>query len=190
MSGRQVFLLAQAVGLLLAIFVAPGFVQGCAKKVSNLSAAGIADQALGGGPALTDLERKAKAEEAFLAYYLAESRTSAVSNPDVELRRRRDIACGGYFADADEDERRLGRACLETDRRTGHARGAYLVNRRGAVTACTRHPPVVGPRCPRGAPHDVRERVVETCVRSERRERDLFGGERDTYAEAIEKCAS
>ncbi len=94
MSGRQVFLLAQALGLLLAIFVAPGFVQGCAKKVRNLSAAEIADQALGGGRALTDLERKAKAEEAFLAYYLVESRTSAVSNPDVELGRRHDIACG------------------------------------------------------------------------------------------------
>ncbi len=113
-----------------------------------------------------------------------------MSNPDVEPGRRHDIACGGYFADADEDERRLGRASLETDRRTGRARGAYLVNRRGAVTACTRRPLVVAPRCPRGAPHDVRETVFETCVRSERRERDLFGGERDTHAEAIEKCAS
>lgn len=160
-----------------------------AKEARGLLPGGeIADQALGRGDALTDLERKARAEKGFLAYYMVESDESAVDNPDIELGRWRDTACGRYFADV-EEERRLGRACLESDRRTGRTRGAYLVDRRGEVTACTRRPRVVGPHCPSGVPHDVRQTVLEACVRSVRRERDVFGGDGSTYAEAIEKCA-
>ncbi len=190
MSVRQQALLLQAVGLLLAIFVVPGLVRGWAKEARSFLPGGeIADQALGRGHALTDLERKAQAEEAFLAYYMVESRRSAVENPDVKLGRRRDTACGRYFADVKEEERRLGSVCLESDRRTGRTRGAYLVDRRGAVTACTRRPRVVGPECPSRVPHDVRQTVFETCVRSVRRERDGFSEDHYTYAQAIERCA-
>lgn len=189
MSPRQLFLLIQFVALGVAIFVVPSVVRGGVDLLTSGSSGGeVADEALGHGRALTELERKARAEEAFLTYYLVESSESVVDNPDVYLGRRRDTACGRYFADVDK-ERRLGRACLESDRRTGRGRGAYLVGRRGKVTACTRRPPVVGPDCPSRMPHDVRQTVFETCVRSVRRKPYGFSGDRYTYAQAIEKCA-
>ncbi len=123
MSVRQQALLLQAVGLLLAIFVVPGLVRGWAKEARSFLPGGeIADQALGRGPALTDLERKAQAEEAFLAYYMVESRRSAVDNPDVKLGRWRDTACGHYFVDVKEQERRIGSVPRERSPHRSHAR--------------------------------------------------------------------
>lgn len=188
-SPRRVFLLVQFVALGVGIFVVPGLVRGGVNALTSGSSGGeVADEALGHGRALTDLERKARAEEAFLAYYLVESSESVVENPDVKLGRRRDTACARYFADVDL-ERRMGRACLESDRRTGGGRGAYLISRRGKVTACTQQPAVVGPGCPRRVAHDVRQAVFETCARSVRRKTYGFSGDGHTYAQAIEKCA-